>query len=208
VPYLPALAGRVPCSHVDDSYQRLYLQTGDLPLVEGCTWSSLLELNQHFRSVALEVRDDMSGGLSLGDSFSLTPHDPLLVSAPREMQSRGPTRTAEGATQLNRDTVQALRGLLKERQQRNDISPAQSVQITTLNAPTKGALTSNASHVGSILAFLLCLLGAVAITHLLENLRTRRMTEELIELDPWDDAPSGDDHLAAKRGSSGPRVAA
>ena len=116
--------------------------------------------------------------------------------------------TAAGATQLNRNTVEALRGLLKERQQRNDISPAQSVQITTLNAPTRGVLTSSASHVSSILAFLLCLLGAVAITHLLENLRTRRMTEDLIELDPWDDTPTGDDHLAAKRGSSGPRVAA
>src|SRR5688572_15773185 len=89
--------------------------------------------------------------------------------------------SSAGATQLNRDTMRALRGLLRERQARNDISPAQSVQITTLNAPSRGALTSSRSHIGSILALLLCLIGAVAITHLLENIRTRRATDELVE---------------------------
>ena len=111
--------------------------------------------------------------------------------------------TAEGATALNRNTVRALRGLLRERQERNDISPAQSVQITTLNAPSAGVLTSSTSHVGSILAFLLCVLGALAITHLLENLRTRRMGDELAELEPWDP-----DELADQRGDVKPRVAA
>ncbi len=107
------------------------------------------------------------------------------------------------ATQLNRDTIRALRDLLKERQARNDISPAQSVQITTLNAPSRGALTSGHSKVGSILAFLLCLIGAVAITHLLENLRTRRATDELVEFNAWES-----DDLADQRGETSPRVAA
>ena len=45
-------------------------------------------------------------------------------------------------TQLNRDVAKALRELLEERQSKNDISPAQRVQITTLNAPSPGVLTA------------------------------------------------------------------
>lgn len=116
--------------------------------------------------------------------------------------------TPAAARALNFDTVRALRGLLRERQQRNDISPAQSVQITTLNAATPGVLTTGPSHVGSILAFLLCLIGAVAISHLLENLRTRRTQDGLMELDPWDDGPPAGDEMTAERGESSPRVAA
>ncbi|MGH2970312.1 MAG: hypothetical protein ACRDK0_14815, partial [Solirubrobacteraceae bacterium] len=117
-------------------------------------------------------------------------------------------RTSARATQLNRDTVRALRGLLKERQERNDISPAQSVQISVLNAPTVGVLASGPSRMGSILAFLLCLIAAVAITHVLENLRNRRAAETALDFDPGEGDPVGDDDLAAKRVEQGPRVAA
>ena len=117
--------------------------------------------------------------------------------------------TSEAATQLNRDTVRALRDLLRERQSRNDISPAQSVQINVLNAPNRGVLTAGPSRMGSVLAFLLCLIAAVAITHLLENLRTRRAADELADFDPWEGDPlEDDDDLATKRGEQSPRVAA
>lgn len=122
-----------------------------------------------------------------------------------QLTTTAPTATA--ATQLNRNAVQALRGLLKERQSRNDISPAQSVQISVLNAPGKGVLASGPSKMGSILAFLLCLVGAIAVTHLLENLRVRRTADELPEIDQWYDE-AADDDLAAKRGDPEPRVAA
>lgn len=115
--------------------------------------------------------------------------------------------SSAGATQLNMDAVRALRGLLKERQRRNDIAPAQSVEISVMNAPNAGVLTSAPSKMGSILAFLLCLIGAVAITHLLENLRTRRAAEPLAGFDPWDGDALDEDDLAAKR-SQDPRVAA
>ncbi len=82
--------------------------------------------------------------------------------------------SAAGAQALNTHTVQALRDLLKERQEKNDISPAKSVQINTVNAPSPGVLTAGPSHTGSILALLLCLIGTVAVTHLLEMLRMRR----------------------------------
>jgi hypothetical protein len=82
--------------------------------------------------------------------------------------------TAAGAQALNTHTADALRQLLKGRQAKADISPAQSVQIQTVNAPSPGTLTGRPSHAGSILALLLCLIGTVALTHLLEMLRTRR----------------------------------
>jgi hypothetical protein len=116
-------------------------------------------------------------------------------------------KSSAAARQLNTDMVRSLRGLLKERQARNDISPAQSVQISILNAPTKGVLTSGPSRMGSILAFLLCLIGAVAVTHLLENLRTRRASEAPADFDAWEDGERESD-LAAKREVPTPRVAA
>jgi hypothetical protein len=92
--------------------------------------------------------------------------------------------TAAGAQALNTHTADALRELLKDRQAKADISPAQSVQIQTVNAPSPGALTGRPSHAGSILALLLCLIGTVAVTHLLEMLRTRREGDlEDVDLD-------------------------
>jgi hypothetical protein len=85
--------------------------------------------------------------------------------------------TAAGAQALNTHTADALRELLKDRQAKADITPAQSVQIQTVNAPSAGALTGRPSHAGSILALLLCLIGTVAVTHLLEMFRTRRQDD-------------------------------
>ena len=85
----------------------------------------------------------------------------------------------EAAQQLNTNTAKALRDLIEERQQRNDIRPAQSVQITTLKAPTAGRLATGPSRTSSILALLLCIIGTIAVTHLLENLRNRREAERV-----------------------------
>ena len=111
--------------------------------------------------------------------------------------------SAQGAQALNRHTVEALRSLLKERQENNDISPKQSVQIATVNAPSPGELTASPSRAGSILALLLCLIGTVALTHLLEALRTRREADGLENVDlDWvldedeDDARDDADHMA------------
>ena len=53
-------------------------------------------------------------------------------------------------------------------------------------APSPGVLATGPSYTASILAFLLCLIGTVAVTHLLENLRNRRETKELDEFESWD----------------------
>jgi hypothetical protein len=86
--------------------------------------------------------------------------------------------TAAGAQRLNANTARALRGLLEQRQLKNNISPAQSVQISTLNAPSRGVMTSGRSHTASILALMLCLVGTIAVTHLLASLRPAPLPEQ------------------------------
>jgi hypothetical protein len=82
-------------------------------------------------------------------------------------------RTAPRAQQLNADAARALRDLLGERQRKAGISPAHSVQISTLNAPSRAVMTSGRSHTASLLALLLCLIGTIAVTHLLASLRPK-----------------------------------
>ncbi len=106
----------------------------------------------------------------------------------------------EAATTLNSNAARALRDLLEERQEKNDISPAQSIQITTLVAPSRGVLATGPSYTASILAFLLFIIGTVAVTHLLENLRNRRDAVPMDDFDEWtveDEAKARDNDLAA-----------
>jgi hypothetical protein len=103
------------------------------------------------------------------------------------------------ARQLNLHTVAALRSLLKQRQASNGIPVGERVQIGILNAPSRGFLTGSPSHTASILAFLLCLIGTVAVTHLLEAIRLRRegpLEDQVafdwsIDPEPADEALSG-----------------
>jgi hypothetical protein len=81
--------------------------------------------------------------------------------------------TPAGATALNKHAAEALRTQLRDTSRKNDVTPAQSVQVTTLNAASPGALMSGPSHTASILALLLCLIGTVAVTHLLASLRPK-----------------------------------
>jgi hypothetical protein len=88
-----------------------------------------------------------------------------------ELNTKAGSTTA--ARDLNVHTVTALQGLLKRRQASNDIPVGERVQISILNAPSPGVLTSSPSHTASILALLLCLIGTVAVTHILEAIRLR-----------------------------------
>jgi hypothetical protein len=81
--------------------------------------------------------------------------------------------TAAGSRALNIQAVRALREVLRERQSRNDISPAKRVEISVINAPSSGKLKAGPSHTASILALILCLIGTVAFTHLLASLRAK-----------------------------------
>jgi len=87
--------------------------------------------------------------------------------------------SAADATQLNTHTIEALRKRLTEQQNKNGISPAQSVQIRTLSAPSPGALAAGPSHTASILALLLCIIGTIAVTHILASLRPKADAGEI-----------------------------
>jgi hypothetical protein len=113
--------------------------------------------------------------------------------------------TPKAARQLNLDLGKALRQWLQENQAKNGIPPAKRVVIETMDSPEVGALTSGPSKTASVLALLLVLIATVALTHLLENLRTRRDAAQLDELDVWT-AVDDQDAAAAKRNGSSEHV--
>lgn len=82
--------------------------------------------------------------------------------------------SGRAARRLNMHTIDALRGLLVEQQERARIPAASRVRAETLNVPGRAVLTSGRSHVASILAFLLCLVGAIALAHILERVSINR----------------------------------
>jgi hypothetical protein len=82
--------------------------------------------------------------------------------------------SAANAQRLNLNLAKALRDLLETEQDRNNVPVRQRVQLPMLNAPAAPIMLSGPSHTASVLALLLCLIATVAITHLLEALRTRK----------------------------------
>jgi hypothetical protein len=85
--------------------------------------------------------------------------------------------TAEGATKLNVHAAEALRAQLRDEARKNDVAPDQVVQVKALNAPSPGAVVSGPSHTASVLALMLCLIGTIAVTHLLASLRPKHEPE-------------------------------
>lgn len=82
--------------------------------------------------------------------------------------------TPAGARSLNRNTVVGLRTLLTTQQRQSSISPDERVQLNVLNAPSAPVLVSGRSMTAPLLAFLLCVLGAIAFAHIVESLSNFR----------------------------------
>ena len=114
--------------------------------------------------------------------------------------------SAQAAYELNVALVRALRATITTEQQKGDVPPKQRIRLPTLSAATPGMLTSGPSRTPAILALLLCLVGTVALTHLLDGLRGRRPeadeadeADEAHELDvdgvlvPWGVGPTEDE---------------
>ena len=98
--------------------------------------------------------------------------------------------SAATAKALNTDLVEALRGVLASDQASNDITAEERTRIDLLNAPAPPVMTAGRSYTASILALLLCVLGSVAVAHLLTALRGRRRGES--ELESFDALDDGD----------------
>jgi hypothetical protein len=75
---------------------------------------------------------------------------------------------------LNTATIASLRDYIAEQQQQSGIPDVQRVKIQVLNPPSVATLTKGRSVIGPALAFLLCVLTALGLSYLLENLFPRR----------------------------------
>jgi hypothetical protein len=81
--------------------------------------------------------------------------------------------TAEDAVTLNKNTIQGLENYLQKEQRESGTPSNQRVQLSMLNAPKDAVLISGPSYNLAVFAFFLCLIGSVAVAHVLENLRPR-----------------------------------
>ncbi|MGH2716446.1 MAG: hypothetical protein ACRDM7_21685 [Thermoleophilaceae bacterium] len=117
--------------------------------------------------------------------------------------------SAAAVRALNLHTVRALRGVLSSEQSKNEIPDRQRVELSMLRAPTAPVKTAGPSHTPSILAFLLCVLGAIAVTHLLAALRDRQQIESFDEvlfddvMAPWSLGHDGELEPAERRPAAG-----
>ena len=85
---------------------------------------------------------------------------------------------AEGALSLNKETADALRGLIADQQAENKVPSNQRIELPTLNAASPPALIAGPSHTGAILALLLSIIGTIAVTHILAAIGDRRWQRE------------------------------
>jgi hypothetical protein len=103
--------------------------------------------------------------------------------------------TPEQAHAINTQVFKALNDYIDQGAEANDISKAKRVELEILNAP-EPALVAGRKPTMSVLAFMLVMLGTLAVTHLLEALRTRRQAEAaLTTIVDWDaPVPSLEQH--------------
>ena len=83
--------------------------------------------------------------------------------------------------------MQALQKVVRTEQSQERHPAGQRIRIDQINAPAAPVLTAGRSHTASILALLLCVLGAVALAHLLAALRDGRDDMQAVDgvVVPW-----------------------
>jgi hypothetical protein len=81
--------------------------------------------------------------------------------------------TAAGAAALNRAAADAFKSLLASEQERAGIEPSERIELNVLDRPTNPTLVQGRSITSSALAFILCIVGAFALIHLLEGMALR-----------------------------------
>ena len=81
--------------------------------------------------------------------------------------------SAAAATQLNQAAADAFKELLASEQAKADIAPDERIELNVLDRPTNPLLVEGRSLTSSVLAFLLCVIGAFSLIHLLEGMSLR-----------------------------------
>jgi hypothetical protein len=96
--------------------------------------------------------------------------------------------SALGARETNMNVYKGLLDYLADKSSANDIARPDRVELRMINQP-QVTLMSGPKPTMAVLAFMLVMLGTIAVTHLLEALRNRRQSEALATIVDWD-APS------------------
>lgn len=86
--------------------------------------------------------------------------------------------TGPGAVKLNKQTMEGLKDLLREWQEEAKIANRDRVVLTTLSKPSAPELLAGRSLTPSMLAFMLSVILAVALAHILEAVRQARVRRE------------------------------
>jgi hypothetical protein len=99
-----------------------------------------------------------------------------------QLTTDAPTRGA--AQRLNEQVFKSLSSLIEDQQVKNGIGKGQRIEVKVIDAP-EAVLTSPRKKTAAILLLFLCLLGTVAVCHLLEGLRPRQ-DDAIDGLVDWD----------------------
>jgi hypothetical protein len=91
----------------------------------------------------------------------------------------------ELAVKVNEASIEALRQYLREQQDEAEIPDGARVRIQVLNPPMPAGVTEGRTYMGSVIALILCIAGAIALAYLLENLRASREQASNAWNPPW-----------------------
>jgi hypothetical protein len=87
--------------------------------------------------------------------------------------------SADAARKLNSDTIDALLSYVRTQQDATRTPTSERAEITILNPPAAAVLAQGRPLTKSIVLLLLCVMGAVGLAYVLENLRLSREADVL-----------------------------
>jgi hypothetical protein len=130
-------------------------------------YSAIAVSDQVRRQLSMRVAPEQISANALDASGNGTNYLPIIRLVTTASSARG-------AAKLNAETFAALKDLLASRQGANNIDAKGRVRLNLLSAPSEPLLLSGPSTAPAVLAFLLCLLGTIALVHVRESLTLRR----------------------------------
>jgi hypothetical protein len=108
------------------------------------------------------------------------------------LQIEAQASTAAGARKVNETAIEALTTFLEEQQQASKIDRKERVLLEVLNPPSKGTILIGRSKTPAIVAFVLVMALALALSYALDNLYPRRrMLVDSADLDEFFAVPAG-----------------
>ena len=106
------------------------------------------------------------------------------------------SKSQEMAVKVNEASIEALRQYLREQQDEAEIPDGARVRIQVLNPSMPAGVTEGRTYMGSVIALILCIAGAIALAYLLENLRASREQSSNDWNPPWPATTNGNGSTA------------